>query len=294
MLVLLLILVSFLISLSPKETLTNTKGHDESSPKRYVFSFTTSPSRVSKIKPFLDTLFSQTIPPYKIYANLPYVFKRNNSTFESLPDFLHHPDIVNNWCNDIGPATKIVPTAKRLQDEDPDAYIISVDDDVMYSPLLAETLLDRANVFPNTVITCASFIRDARGSTGFDDKSFYAQLLEGFSGVLYKAKFLSDLNTYIFNTIPKSCYLGDDLTLSNHIRSKNIPIVSLETRDLVTSLDYGLQSDALHKQPLTTVETGLDSNRANYKQCLKWLKETNNFHFDPQYLPASLYNPSDY
>jgi hypothetical protein len=61
---------------------------------RMVVSLTTSPLRILQIENSLNSIFSQTKLPDRIYLNLPHVFKRNNDTYSKL-DKLHiqHPTI---------------------------------------------------------------------------------------------------------------------------------------------------------------------------------------------------------
>lgn len=265
---------------------------NENPPRLYAYSFTTSPRRISQIKPFLDSILNQTIPPSKIYANLPYIFKRDNTTFDEIPNFItDNPKIIVNWCEDIGPATKIIPAARHLSETQQNIPIISVDDDIEYSNSHAETFLNISDRYPNTVITGASFIYDESRKDQLpyeEDKNFYyAQLLEGFSGVLYHPKMFDKFNLEAFNHIPKYCYLADDLILSNYILSQNYPILSIETRSLVKPLEYGLLSDALHhlsdsEQTESNVETG---NIINYRNCVEWLDDNNQLHLDYNTLP---------
>ena len=264
----------------------------------YIFSFTTSPLRISKIKPFIDSLLNQSIPVFKIYANLPYVFKRDNTKFTNIPEFIsNNPKIVINWCEDIGPATKIIPCAKLLSKTQHNIPIISVDDDHHYSPILAKTLIDVSNRYPKTVITGATFIHDElrKDQLLTVDKNknmYFAQILEGFSGVLYYPSMFDQFNLDSINHMPKFCYLADDLIISNYILSKGYRILSIESRDLMKSLDYGLLSDALHYVPkeneiINKVFPG-GGNIINYKKCIKWLKDKNNLHIQENSLPKYL------
>ena len=76
-----------------------------------VISLTTSPKRISNLKPIIDNLFNQTMKPDKIVLNIPHIFKRTNQKYD-IPKYLYHNDIIINRVDDIGPITKILPTFK--------------------------------------------------------------------------------------------------------------------------------------------------------------------------------------
>ena len=228
-----------------------------------VVSLTTSPKRISKIQPVIDCIEKQTIKPKYICLNLPRVYKRDNTTFaEPLPDFIANNQFVYvNWCEDIGPATKVISTAQV--ERDPDTLILSIDDDTYYPPMLIETFLQFSRWYPDAVITGTSHMKDYRYVNGH--YGTYVELLEGFSGVLYKQRFLSGIDLHFLKE--RSCYLGDDFFLSNEILKQNVPIVMIGKRieaiKKIRQLDYGFETDALHR----TNKGNID----NYKVCAKIL-----------------------
>jgi hypothetical protein len=243
---------------------------------RLVVTMTTSPQRISKIKPVIDCIMLQTITPNRIYLNLPYIFKRNNSTFDTpLPTFItNNPLIYVNWCEDIGPATKIIPTVQL--ETDPETLIMSIDDDIYYPPKLLETFLAFSNIYPNACITGSSFIDDKTKKTPHEKYGTYVQLLEGFSGVLYKQKFLKNIDISLIHQY-KCFYLSDDFYLSNELLKQNIPIIKIsglyDAIHNIKPLEYGLNSDALHKQFIL-------GNHLNYKKCSDILKKRNELYID--------------
>ncbi|CAK0778500.1 hypothetical protein CCP3SC1AL1_990007 [Gammaproteobacteria bacterium] len=241
--------------------------------KRVVVSLTSSPTRITLIKDTLDSIMKQTIKPDLIYLNLPFVFKRTNKKFKyPLPSFItSNTLIVVNQCKDIGPATKVLPVLEHEQKNE--TVIISIDDDITYNPLLIETLLSRSNEFPNSVITTSSFvIDDIRQKKNERHDVTYVQLLEGFSGVLYKVKFIKNFDISILSKTIVECFRSDDVMLSNHVLSEGYSIIKTN-KILGTPLDYGLKEDALHNlqiknKPLMD-EVAIHS--INYTKCANWL-----------------------
>lgn len=240
-------------------------------PNEIIVSLSTSPTRIVHIEPLIKTLSSQTIPPDKIVLNLPHVFKRTNDTFENIPDFItKNPMVKINMCEDIGPATKVVPTTKFASS--PDSIIISVDDDIEYKNNMIEILLQHSKDNPNSAITGESYMKLE------DNKS---ELVEGYSSVLYKRKFIDDLDPEVILNYPKFCYLADDFIISNHLRKKNIDIVVVKGNKPFGNifLEYGNGSDALRNGANDNSKNNVD----NYQQCSKHLKESGSLyikHYD--------------
>ena len=102
-----------------------------------VVSLTTSPTRLPNCRPMIDSLLNQTRQPDAILLNLPPRFDRTGGEYppeESLPNWLIGNSLVKiQRCDrDWGPATKIVPTVVRLQQQSRRSIVISVDDDIRY------------------------------------------------------------------------------------------------------------------------------------------------------------------
>ena len=248
-----------------------------------VVTLTTSPKRINKIKPVIDSILKQTSVPDKIVINLPFVFKRNNSSFEKIPGFLkNNSRIYINWCEDIGPATKVLPTVKIVR---PLTILISIDDDIVYPQDVIATLLEMSKIYPEAAITgCSGMTLEHDVALPYrrdETKPFQlAELVEGHASVLYKREFLLDFNYDDILTTPKSCFLGDDFILSNHLRKKNIPIILVsDIRDKIYAqggiLEYGMGDDAIH--------LGADNSQKehhDYEGCAAHLRENNNLYIN--------------
>jgi hypothetical protein len=222
---------------------------------------------------------NQTSVPDKIVLNIPFVYKRNNSTFGDIPDFLlNNSRIYINRCEDIGPATKVLPTVEIVR---PRTILISIDDDIVYPEDTVATLLEMSKIYPEAAITGYSRMPldhdDALPYRRDETKPFQlAELVEGHASVLYKREFLLDFDYDDIWTTPTSCYLGDDLILSNHLRKKNIPILVVD--DIINKiyaqsgiLEYGREEDAIH--------LGADHSQQeqhDYEGCAAHLRENNN------------------
>lgn len=264
-LVLLLVLIIVLIN--------KQKEQFSSSLPLIVVSLSTSPKRISKIEPVINNMLEQTLVPDKIVLNLPIIFKRNNSKFTlPLPLFITtNSKIVVNFVDDIGPITKVLPTAKLY--DNPETIIISIDDDIKYPKNRIQELVETAMKYPNAVVTSSDSNIGLRESFGVK----YIELVEGWRGVLYRQKHLLNFPIREITDFPRQCYLGDDLILSNYLKKNNIPIISISSK-VPLPLQYGEEEDALHKSHDAPTFYGHD-----YDRCIDYLKNKHDYHL--QYFP---------
>lgn len=248
-------------------------------PGRIIISMTTTPHRIHKIDKVIRNMEKQTLQPDLYFINLPIVFKRDGSKFNSIPPFLINDRIILNFCEDLGPATKIVPTCKNKGILDSD-IIFSIDDDIYYPPALLELYLKYHIAYPNYVITGTTLF-DKKNARRFGDL-LECELLEGFSCVLYKKFWLKDIPERLFDksSVPIYHYLSDDLVLSNYLTMIGIGILTLPRGHRLTRqikpFDYGLQEDALHKGAgglAPSCKEGEHCNFTNYIETIRFLKK---------------------
>jgi hypothetical protein len=229
-----------------------------------VVSLTTSPTRIGHIGPLLRSLSRQTRAPDRVVLNLPRVFARTGARFGAMPAFVsNNPLVLVNWVDDAGPASKVVPTAALV--DDPDATIISVDDDIEYKPTMVESMLAVSARYPGAVVTGQSF-RAVPGGV-------YAELVEGYSSVLYRRWHLDGLSCDAIRAMPRACYLADDLVISRFLAARGIPIVRAAALGVVPFgaiyLEHGERADALKHGADGTSLGNLD----NYEKCTRFLDE---------------------
>lgn len=223
-------------------------------------SMTTTPMRISNIQPVIDSILNQTVPPSKIYMHIPHVFKREEMEYE-IPDFILNNDkIVVNRCEDMGPITKILPIVDIL--EDPEALVVSVDDDIIYHPTMIETLLENHRKHGGECVIS--------GTTAFgkvDETVMSVEHVEGYSGVLYKRKFLEDFDRSVLEHT--DCRYGDDYIISQHLKKKGVPMFVTEKeqeyRSRLVFTEMSENSDAMYKG----ANGKLTDNGDRYEKCSK-------------------------
>lgn len=291
----LLVVIAVLLYQHPEEWIKDMFRHPSYFDKlgvrdrpRIVVTLTTSPKRLSKIKQVIDSIMTQTVLPDIIYLNIPKVFKRTGEVFDgTLPSFITMNHLIDiNVCEDIGPATKVLPVLEL--ESDPETCIVSIDDDFRYDSTMINTLIGYSMVFPDMVIGGHSPIKYRYKGPQLDeinkiahennlmtDDNYLSTYIQGFCAVAYRRKHLEDFDYSVLEN--RNCYLVDDYTISNHLNKKNITILIVELRYVNWGIAYGLGSDALHRG--ANDAAGGHGNDRNDQLCRQYLQENNKLFF---------------
>lgn len=271
-----LLLFIILVYFGPIETFL-VKKYLKNYPADVVVSFTTTPYRINYIRPVLDAVFRQSIKPNRVYLNVPWKFKRDNSKYV-IPEWLkNYPEVIINRTRDYGPATKLIATLEK--ESNPNTIIITIDDDIIYPKHIVRDLVKKHHqeaVFTGIGINFlfAPFYNTYYGFVYLDQKP--SLVVVGVSGVLYKRKiFKKDIFSLVDN-LPITCFLSDDLMIAAYLLNKHIPIIKTTTmvynEFLYSMLFKGLPS-ATAKDALSFGANGVasGSNEGNYSRCLNEL-----------------------
>jgi len=246
-----------------------------------VISLTTTPYRIDKIQPTIDSLLSQNISIKNIYLSIPYVFKRDNIEY-IIPEWLrNNHKITILRTEDYGPATKLlgVLASERLPH---DAIIIVVDDDAIYPDNLALNLTYKAKSHPDRAIGImgANPDYDAQGEINLDSTlglikikqaDALVSILQGYAGVAYRAYFFDDTVFEVANT-NEDCFNSDDIYLSFHLAKHNIPRQVLRNPyisscNIMWETSMAIENTALHKLTRTPTE--------KHHGCISYLQQQN-------------------
>jgi len=222
-------------------------------------SLTTSPTRIWKIKPTLESLIAQTIKPEKIVINIPNVFSRTQETYE-IPEFLKDMSGVEIFrCSeDYGPGTKLIPTLHRISIDD-DVWIATCDDDIQYLPYTLETYVRSAGVFhERPAMSLSGFSFNQRDEIVPTMKVSVVDVIEGYGMAIYhRSHFKKSFFSYVENCLKdKATRVSDDLYVSNYLALMGVPRLQTGAPwcsrqrmwQMGCILDHGNQDDALHKQ----------------------------------------------
>ena len=224
---------------------------------RIIVGLTTSPQRIKHLEPVLKSILRQSCPPDEIHLNIPYVFKRDGSTY-IIPDFLKNLDsrikIVRT--EDIGPGTKVIPTLLGLDDLS-DTLVITADDDTLMLPQTIEVIAKAFSKDSSAVYGLSGYRLNPDFTPLHNNHKTAVDILEGYAHFAVHRKFVGDdFMAYlkITHSVPAG-FLHDDAVLANYFALRKIARFQLfdprANRKLMrkrgAQLYYGIDSDALHK-----------------------------------------------
>lgn len=215
-----------------------------------TISFTTIPNRIDKIKPMVDSLLRQTLISDEIVLWVGDDYKRVGGKI-IIPDFIKNSRIRVEYCDDIGPFTKL---HYSLDDnwEDKDCIIVTADDDVFYPPNWFENIVKASYANPDAAIgyrgrtlldKTTKFIKYNnsklfQGST--TDDPVKVDIITGTWGCLYKPRFFDEK---IFGgEVTHENFFVDDIWINGNLAMNKIdryviPNVGVKPLDGVHNID---------------------------------------------------------
>lgn len=225
---------------------------------RIVGSLTTLPSRLLDTIEPIKHILRQTKPLDLLYLNIPMT-TRKGLTYNIPDDFEdnfagYKTKLVINRCKtDYGPITKLAPALEL--ETDPDTYIMTFDDDIIYHKNLVKILASKVKTKPNT---CFSVSGACIGGFPFyfemiqeNDEDCLVDLIMGVHSVIYRRSMFTTVDELVtfgdnFADIKKYLVTNDDHRISGYLSSRDIPriVIGYSTRRLAY-MYKSLQSDSL-------------------------------------------------
>jgi len=117
---------------------------EETGCDRVVISFTTTPERLSKIKPMILSLLDQTLKVDEIALSIPY------GKYE-IPEYLKDVVTIYYYSIDYGTAGNLVPCV--LREREGDTKIILVADNVIYGKDFIERIIEESENSPRKCVS---------------------------------------------------------------------------------------------------------------------------------------------
>lgn len=228
--------------------------------KNVIVTLTTTPKRINKIWPTLNSIALQSQQPEKIMLWIPKRFKRfANQSISQLPNFIKkYPNVFIQYIEyDYGPASKLLPCLEFFAGQN--KKLIIIDDDRIYPPHFIRDLLRYEQLDPHAAIGIAGTVM--HGSLRYEYKATkkmtLVDVLLGYNGVLVKPTFFSEDIFHYPPNLPEA-FFEDDVWISGHLQKKDI------RRILIPSLP-GWQSIIL-------------GNKRSMGLCMHENKNKNNFN----------------
>ena len=252
---------------------------------KIIVSFTTSPTRINKCGPMINSILDQTRKPDLFLLNIPKEFARTGESYV-IPKYIRKSLTVNQIATDYGPATKILPAVMYLRDSehtgtgtgtgtgtyDPDhTRIIYLDDDIAYPKRMIETYEKMIPADDDNVWTSTGFDFVNMALNGKRTHKDTATIAEGYGSVCVKLNsFGDDFVEYMTRYTADDnqiCRLSDDVILSNYYHRRNVGIFIMNIPGFLSIhdiwqdkkiLDYGNEADALHLGAGGTSDNNVD------------------------------------
>lgn len=303
----LLIILSGLVSCS----LCDTTNHEEaikclnslpkreltSVPDKVYVSFTTSPDRLSKLLPMLKTLDLEHVE--KVYLALPEKY-RETQDYGTIPkeilDF-HFPklEIIARDKKDLGPIMKMHATIEKVGKTNPNAIVISVDDDIGFPKGAINELIFYATLFPNAVISGAGNYAETFGILPAEwpahgkakhapfcggSEISYCDTVEGWRGIAYRPRLVNLDRMKEVAQYSKACRTSDDLVISYVLAESGIEKIRIVNKFFpdIHRFEFGSGEGALHKikldipgwSPRSSVDSKFSgtTNSERYQRCV--------------------------
>jgi hypothetical protein len=227
-----------------------------------IVGLTTTPTRIGKILPTIQSLLAQSRPADQIILSVPEKLARTGERFGDIPKELQAladaGKLQIHRTKDYGPATKFIGPLEV--GGDPDDKICWLDDDILYSPMLLQTLAEELDTRPKTALgVCGFFMTGATGYAIAPDNGGHAEILEGFGGVMCrrsdmpKAELWSAIPASEFaslSPVARAKFLADDYMMSTELRKAGTATLVCNTPELnrgncLKIRPEGLGADAL-------------------------------------------------
>lgn len=266
---------------------------------KFIVSFTTSPTRINKCGPMINSILDQTRKPDLFLLNIPEQFARTGESY-TVPKYIRKSLTVNRIDTDYGPATKIIPAVLYLRDSvrvkeyDPEnTRIIYLDDDIAYPKRMIESYERLIPTNDNNVWTSTGFDFVNMALNGKREHRDTATIAEGYGSVCVKLNtfgqdFVEYMNRYtaMDNQV---CRLSDDVILSNYYHRRNVGIHIMNVHGFLSIqdiwqeekiLDYGNEADALHLGAGGTSDNNVD----RYKRVITALNKNKERSFKMSFI----------
>lgn len=181
-----------------------------------VISLTTIPDRIDHIAPTVTSLLAQGLP---VYVWAVTKIERSGTRLERVPDWLNRSAARVEVVADCGPITKLLPALRRFD------TVITADDDCIYGPGWAKTLLEWRERLPGVALGYRGRVLTGKGYTGTRliqhrriDAAHWVDIITGVYGGLYERAMFDDGIYEEWRAWPTN----DDLVIAAHLKRRGV------------------------------------------------------------------------
>lgn len=114
---------------------------------RIVISFSADPTKLNKLKPFINSILDQTVKVDLIAMIIPDDGRYVNYV---IPDYIKNVAAVFHAGRAYGKGTKIIPML--LREKECDTTIISLDENIVYGQDFIYSLVEESKNYPNSIL----------------------------------------------------------------------------------------------------------------------------------------------
>ncbi|MCB1149551.1 MAG: glycosyltransferase family 2 protein, partial [Chlamydiia bacterium] len=163
-----------------------------------IVTLATIPGRIGNLRPCLDSILAQTIKPDRILLWYPEKFRRFKER-TPIPGYLSEYPVEIFDLEDQVALNKLI--GALLHVDDPEASIVSIDDDMLYPPHFLENLLRWSEKYPHAAIGHKGKILMNRKNPNYDQIYFIfgtiktpcqVDVMDAAFGLLYKPRFFTE------------------------------------------------------------------------------------------------------
>jgi hypothetical protein len=247
-----------------------------------IISLTTIPARIGELHKVIKRLDLRLVS--HVVVTIGKAFSRTGEAYVIPPELRQMPKVkILVIDTDLGPITKMLRAVEWAAGNDPDAVVISIDDDIAYPPGLVADMIYFHSRHKNAVFSAS--VAKRLGAWGIEEGLWPVPgrpvaIPEGWSGISYKAGEIPTELMRQLALLTDHTFLSDDVIIGVALALAGIESRPIETefyqRSFPVALEQHFTEHALHNGAGSERYTGGDYNRVKYRHALLAIREAIN------------------
>jgi len=262
-----------------------------------IITLTTIPSRLentseSGLKSCINSLLDQDWENYQVWINIPLIHSQSGREY-NIPPWLEKLVEIDTKLKvyrteDLGPATKLIPTVERISNSD--QIIIVADDDLVYHKGMVRAQVSNQEKWPESIVGYDGLrgrTEDGKPLTVFgDSRDHYCvsirmnvkvDIIQHYKTVSYKRRFFEE---DFFNFCKEWMTWDDDKLMASYFshKKRDRRVTFHETDPVIESWE-----EWLNKGGVLTFPVLRHTNHEEKEGCFIYRQETDGNFFDKYY-----------